>query len=83
MVCRQSTLNGDVIYSREMVISKVRGLIRDSSYCTRLYTPEKITALLNAVGFDSVTIVKDFVSHEKSPDYGLMSNRMIFIADKK
>ncbi len=82
VVCRQRRLDEDIIHSREMVVSKMKGLIRDATYCTRLYSPEKITAMLTSAGFSSVTIQKDFVSHEKKLDYGLMTNRMIVIADK-
>jgi D-alanine-D-alanine ligase len=83
VVCRQRTLDGDIVYGREMVMSKMKGVIRDATYCTRLYSPEKITRLLRSAGFASVTIQKDFVSHGEEGDYGLMTNRMIVIADKK
>jgi len=82
VVCRQRRLDDDVIYSREMVISKMKGLIRDATYCTRLYSPEKITTMLKAAGFHSVTFQKDFVSNERQGEYGLMTNRMIAIAEK-
>jgi len=58
-------------------------LIRDVTYCTRLYSPEKITAMLKSTGFDAISIQKDFVSHEDKLDYGLMNNRTIVIAHKK
>jgi D-alanine-D-alanine ligase len=83
VVCRQRKLDEDVVYGREMVISKMKGVLRDSTYCTRLYSPEKIKKLLGSAGFPSVAIQKDFVSHGKKGDYGLMTNRMIVIADKK
>ena len=82
VVCRQRRLDEDIMYGREMVISKMKGVIRDATYCTRLYRPEKITRLLRSAGFSSVTIQKDFVSHGKKGDYGLMTNRMIVIAGK-
>ncbi len=83
VVCRKRSLDEDIVYGREMVISKMRGMIRDSTYCTRLYSPEKITKMLSSAGFASVVIQKDFVSHGEEGDYGLMTNRMIVIADKK
>jgi ubiquinone/menaquinone biosynthesis C-methylase UbiE len=83
VVCRQRRLDEDTIYGREMVISKIKGMIRDATYCTRLYSPEKITTLLRSAGFADITIQKDFVSHGGKGDYGLMSNHMIVIADKK
>ncbi len=71
------------MYGREMVMCKNRGMIRDATYCTRLYSPEKVTTLLTSAGFTSVTIQKDFVSHGEKGDYGLMTNRMVVIADKE
>ena len=82
VICRQRTLDGDVIYSRELVISKEKGLIRDKTYCTRLYGREEIITLLMSAGFSSVNIQKDFVSHDKEGDYGCLTNRMIVIAEK-
>jgi len=58
IVCRQRTLDKDIVFGREMVISKTKGLIRDEKYCTRLYSAEKISELLNSVGFSSITILK-------------------------
>ena len=83
VVCRKRRLDEDIVYGREMVISKMSGMIRDSTYCTRLYSPEKITKMLSSAGFGSVVIHEDFVSHGEEADYGLMTNRMIVIADKK
>jgi len=83
IVCRKKSLDEDIVYGREMALSKRKGLIRDVTYCTRLYSPEKITAMLKATGFDAIRIQKDFVSHEHKLDCGLMTNRMIVIAHKK
>ena len=83
VVCRHRRPVNDVIYSREMVISKKKGLIRDATYCTRLYSTEKIKNILASSGFDSVTIRKDFVGNEREGDRGLVTNRMIVIAHKE
>jgi len=83
IVCRKKSLDEDMVYGREMVISKRKGLIRDVTYCTQLYSPEKITAMLTSTGFDTISTQKDLVSHEDKLDYGLMTNRMIVIAHKK
>ncbi|MBW1801184.1 MAG: class I SAM-dependent methyltransferase [Deltaproteobacteria bacterium] len=82
VVCRDRQLEGDIIYSREMVLSKKRGLIRDKCYCTRLYTDEKMMSLLKTAGFHSVNIHTGFVSHDMEGDYGCLANRMIVIAKK-
>ena len=80
VVCRQRTLKKDVIFVREIVISKTKGLIRDEKYCTRLYSAEKISELLRSVGFSSLNIQKGFISHKDKADYGCITNRMIVIA---
>jgi len=82
VVCRQRRLAGSVMYAREMVISKTKGLIRDETYCTRLYSAEDITARLTAVGFKSIRIQKDFAIHKDKADYGCMTNRMVVMANK-
>jgi hypothetical protein len=82
VVCRQRVIEDDIVYSREMVISKDKGLVRDANYCTHLYSQEKITALLTSAGFDSITFPDTFVSNERKGEYGLMTNRMIVIAEK-
>ncbi len=81
-VSRERELGDDIIYCRETVISEKRGCIRDGTYCTRLYSPEKISDLLSSVGFSSITCKKDFMSRGAEGDYGCMTNRMIVIAEK-
>ncbi len=82
VVCRQRRLEEDVLYSREKVLSKSRGGIRDETYCTRLYSEEKIVEMLVSSGFSSIDVQKDYTSHEKTGDYGCMTNRMVVIAHK-
>jgi D-alanine-D-alanine ligase len=79
---RERELGDDIIYSRETVISQSRGQIRENTYCTRLYSPEKISNLLYTAGFSSVSSKLDFMSREAEADYGCMTNRMIVIAKK-
>jgi D-alanine-D-alanine ligase len=82
VVCRYRTRERDMIFCREMVISKRTGLIRDGNYCSRLYSSGKISGLLRSAGFSSIDIHKGFVSHRKKDDYGTMTNRMIVIAQR-
>jgi len=81
-VGRQKEMGDDIVYSREMVMSKKNGCIRDGTYCTRLYSPEKIADLMQSAGFSSVTCQKDFMSREAEGDYGGMTNRMIVTAKR-
>ncbi len=83
VVCRKRSPDKDTIFCREMVISKSKGLIRDETYCTRLFSKEKITKMLLSAGFSSVDIQVDYVSHDKRGDYGCMNSRMIVIARKE
>jgi D-alanine-D-alanine ligase len=82
LVCRQRHLDGDILYTRELVVSKMRGLIRDETYSTRLYSTEKIMRMLVSAGFNTVDIQKDFFTYDRKGDYGCMTHRMIVIARK-
>ena len=81
-VSRERELRGDIVYSREMVISPKRGCIRDKTYCIRLYSPEKLSDLMYSVGFSSILCKKDFMSRQAEGDYGCMTNRMIVTAKR-
>jgi D-alanine-D-alanine ligase len=82
VVCRHRVLNEDNVLTREMVLSKSTGLVRDETYFVRLYSPATITDLLTASGFGPVTVYKDFAVHNKAGDFGFLDNRMIVIAHK-
>ncbi len=81
-VGRERELGDDIIYTRETVMSQKGGCIRNRTYCTRLYSPEKISGLLYSVGFSSITCQRDFMSREAEGDYGCMTNRMIVVAKR-
>jgi D-alanine-D-alanine ligase len=82
VVCRQRRLEKDILYCREVVVSKRKGLMRDEGYSTRLYSKERISGMLKNTGFHWIDVRKDFVSHERHDDYGCMTNRMIVTAGK-
>jgi len=81
-VSRERELGDDIIFSRERVTSKKKGCIRDRTYCTRLYSPEKISDLMYSAGFPSITCKRDFMSREAEGDYGCMTHRIIVKAKK-
>jgi D-alanine-D-alanine ligase len=81
-VSRTRSLGHDIIFCREKVYSVSKGVIRDKTYCTRLYTPEKISSLLRYVGFSNIICKRDFIQRESEGDYGTMTNRMIVKAEK-
>jgi D-alanine-D-alanine ligase len=79
---RERKLGKDIIYSKETVISKSKGLIRERTYFTRLYSPEKIEKLLKKAGFTSVLVQKNFMNRSTGEDYGCMTNRMVVLTKK-
>ncbi|MGA1824988.1 MAG: class I SAM-dependent methyltransferase [bacterium] len=81
-VKRERELGDDIIFTREVVTSKEKGCIRDKNYCVRLYSPERISNLMYAAGFSSITCQKDFMSRKDKEDYGCMNNRMVVKATK-
>ncbi|MDZ7341995.1 MAG: class I SAM-dependent methyltransferase [candidate division KSB1 bacterium] len=81
-VRRIRELGDDIIYSRELVISQQHGCIRDNAYCTRLYSPEKITHIMTDVGFSDISCQLDFMSRDGEGDFGCMTNRMVVLAKK-
>ncbi len=82
-VWRSRELGRDIIYCRERVISVSKGFIREKTYCTRLYSPEKISRLLNRVGFSNVICKNGFICRDMEGDYGTMTSRMIVKAEKR
>lgn len=82
VVRREREMENDVIYCRERVVSGERGCIRDRTYCTRLYSTEKILNLMDATGFSSIDLNMGFMNREAEGDYGSMTNRMTITGKK-
>jgi D-alanine-D-alanine ligase len=82
VVCRNRSLDGDVVRAREVVMSKKGGLIRDKFYSLRLYEPDSIQSLLSEVGFSGINVIGDFSPFNEKGDYGFMNFRMIVTARK-
>lgn len=81
-VNREREMGEDIIYSRETVLSENRGHIRTKTYCTRLYSPQKISELLSSVNFSSIICINDFMNRGAEGDFGCMTNRMIVTAKR-
>jgi len=82
-VTRTRELEHDVIYCREIVTCSEKGCLRENNYCVRLYTPEKISGILSAIGFSDITFQEDFMDRQEQGDYGTMTNRMVVKAIKR
>lgn len=79
-VNRERELGDNIVYSRETVVSQKNGHIRTKTYCTRLYSPQKISDLLSSVGFSRINCENDFMNRGAKGDFGCMTNRMIITA---
>jgi D-alanine-D-alanine ligase len=82
VVCRRRELRPGVIHAREMVLSKVTGLVRDQTYAIRFYTSKDLIRLVSEAGFSNVHLRRNFSSNGDDEDYGFMNHRMIVTARK-
>jgi D-alanine-D-alanine ligase len=82
VVCRERNLQGNMLYAREIVVSKEKGLIRDCAYCIRLYESQTLGALLEETGFVDVNVYTGFSPHQRTGDYGFMNRRMLGVGQK-
>ena len=82
VVCRQRELNGGRICAREMVLSKKEGIIRDKTYCIRLYNAEELTNLAIHAGFTDVNVHSDVSAMNAAADVGCMNHRLVAVARK-
>jgi len=82
VVCRQREVKNDIISAREMVLSKARGLIRDKTYCIRLYSADNLVALARSAGFDDVQIHTAASAMNCTEDVGCMNHRLVVSARK-
>ena len=80
VVCRQREVRNGVICAREMVLSKVRGLIRDQTYCIRLYSEDTLEALVRKAGFEDVCVHSDAAVLNCAQDVGCMNHRLVVTA---
>ncbi len=77
---RVRELKEGYIVCRETVRSDKRGLIRQQTYCTRLYTRPAITALLERAGFGGPVFNSGFMQRGGQGDFGTMTSRMVVVA---
>lgn len=83
VVCRQREVMNDFVYAREMVLSKEKGLVRDRTYCIRIYEKNYLEELLSAVGFSGIRFVsRDTLGEMNEADLGCMNHRLLVTAYK-
>lgn len=82
-VCRERSLSadGDRLISREVVTHAERGVIADQFYAERLYSKERISALLETAGFRNIVIHDELTAlSTRGDDLGMMARRNLLTA---
>ena len=82
VVCREAGWRDSILVTREMVLSKDSGLIRDKTYAMRLYTAEEIGLLLQQAGFQELWITPNPGTRRDGVDYGCMTHRILAVGRK-
>lgn len=82
-VCRERSLaaDGERLVSREVVVHAEMGVMADQFYAERLYTRERIMALLAELGFDSIRdhgVMQG--ESDRNQDLGMMARRIFLTA---
>jgi D-alanine-D-alanine ligase len=82
VVCRNRSLTGDIVRTREIVMSKRKGLMKDSRFSLRIYDPESMRSLLSGLGYSEIDVIGDFSPFREKGDFGFMNFRMMVTAKK-
>lgn len=80
VVCRQREIRDNCVCAREMVLSKAQGLIRDATYCIRLYGAQDLAQLVDRAGFCDVSVHAMKETQDPRVDLGCMNHRLIAVA---
>jgi D-alanine-D-alanine ligase len=78
-VCRERDLaeDGDRLISREVVVHAERGVIADQFYAERLYSKERLDALLTSAGFTNVRFHSLLAPDSpRNQDLGMVAHRL-------
>src|SRR5215469_8128803 len=79
LVCRERDLaeDGDRLISREVVVHAERGVIADQFYAERLYSKERLEALLAGAGFGNLRFHSlPAPDSHRSQDLGMVAHRL-------
>ena len=82
IVCRERELRDNDLCAREVVLSKRTGLIRDATYCIRLYRIAELAALLTRAGYQNVTVHSTDDPQDPDVDLGCMNHRLLAVGRK-
>jgi D-alanine-D-alanine ligase len=81
-VCRERALSKDEsrLVSREVITHAKKGVIADQFYAERLYTAERLRALLQDNGFDVLDAKPMATVSKRNQDLGMMAQRIVLTA---
>jgi hypothetical protein len=71
------------ICAREMVLSKENGLVRDETYCIRLYDANELADLITRAGFIDINVYSDASAMKATMDVGCMNHRLVAVAHRQ
>lgn len=83
-VCRERDLaeDGDRLISREVVVHAERGVIADQFYAERLYSKERLDALLTGAGFTNVRFHALLAPElARNQDLGMVAHRLFLTGE--
>jgi D-alanine-D-alanine ligase len=82
LVCRERELSpdGDRVITRELIVHNTTGIVADQLYAERLYSRDRICALLGEAGFDRIAFHSNLRVSSEHRDPGLMANRVLLTA---
>jgi D-alanine-D-alanine ligase len=83
-VCRERELteDGDRLISREVVVHAERGVIADQFYAERLYSKERLAALLTGAGFNNVRFHPLTAPESwRNQDLGMVAHRLFLTGE--
>jgi D-alanine-D-alanine ligase len=83
-VCRERDLaeDGDRLISREVVVHAERGVIADQFYAERLYSKQRLEALLTGAGFTNVRFHRLFApDSQRNQDLGMVAHRLFLTCE--
>jgi D-alanine-D-alanine ligase len=73
--------DGDRVITRELIVHNTTGIVDDQLYAERLYSRDRICAVLGEAGFDRIEFHSNLtVVSEQHRDPGLMANRVLLTA---
>lgn len=81
-VIRERERDEKHIFVRESVMSRARGMIREGTYCARLYREQDLVGILEKSGFTCIKLKNNFSSHTHPGDYGFLNSRVIVTAQR-